>query len=88
MIFPVEQWDAGVEGETVLRVRVNATGTVDSVEVMTGSGTAALDSAAVRGMRALRFRPATREGDPVAAWVEVPVRFRRSEESNEEGVRR
>jgi len=73
--YPLELWDAGVEGETILRVLVSAEGAVDSVEVLESSGVARLDSAAVAGARALRFSPA-RQGDKrISVWAEVPVTF-------------
>jgi protein TonB len=68
-------WDQDMEGETLLRVRVDDTGVVDSVEVMESSGFAAFDSAAVNGARALRFTPARRDGERIEVWAQVPVRF-------------
>lgn len=74
--YPIELWDEGVEGETILRVLVGDTGDVDSVEVATSSGHAAFDSAATTGARQLRFSPArTDDGTRIAVWTEVPVRF-------------
>lgn len=73
--YPEELWDAQVEGQTVLRIHITAEGTVDSAQVDQGSGYPAFDSAAVAGSRALRFEPATRGGEPVAAWFLLPVQF-------------
>jgi TonB family protein len=73
--YPIELWDAGIEGETLLRVRVTRTGGVDSAYVDVSSGHAQFDSAAVAGARDLRFAPA-RQGDKrIDAWVRFPVRF-------------
>lgn len=73
--YPEELWDAGVEGETVLRLWVNEAGNVDSVEVERTSDHPAFDSAAVDGARDLRFEPA-RQGDTVVgSWVLLPVQF-------------
>jgi hypothetical protein len=47
--YPIALWDEGVEGTTVLRLRVTDTGEVDSVEVAETSGHLGLDSAAVAG---------------------------------------
>ena len=47
--YPEELWDAGVEGETVLRLWVNPEGAVDSVEVDRTSDYPAFASAAVNG---------------------------------------
>jgi protein TonB len=73
--YPEELWDAGVQGKTVLSIRVNEQGTVDSVKVDTTSGHKGFDSAAVAGTTELRFAPATRGGAPVARWVVLPVEF-------------
>lgn len=73
--YPEELWDAGVEGVTMLRIHVSETGAADTVTVERSSGQAAFDSAAVQGARALRFTPALRGEVPVAASVNLPVRF-------------
>jgi len=75
--YPVEMWDGGVEGETILRVKVNDTGGVDSVEVHRSSGHPALDSAAVKGAKSLRFSPGKRAGKRIDVWAHVPVHFTR-----------
>lgn len=73
--YPEELWDAGVEGETTLRIFVTAQGSVDSVRVEQSSGHAAFDSSAVHGAQALRFEPARRGEEPVGVWVLLPVEF-------------
>lgn len=73
--YPLEMWDQDAEGETLLRVRVTDVGEVDSVEVAQSSGHAALDSAAVAGIRKLRFRPARKGEKRIEVWAEIPVHF-------------
>jgi TonB family protein len=73
--YPLQLWDQGMEGQTLLRVRVTDTGRVDSVEVVESSGEPAFDSAAVNGARDLRFRPARRDGKRIEVWARVPVHF-------------
>ncbi len=73
--YPLDLWDADVEGQTLLRVRVTAEGLVDSVEVLETSGYPAFDSAAVRGARQLRYSPARRKGRRLTVWAKVPVQF-------------
>ena len=73
--YPLDLWDQGVEGSSMLRVRVTDMGDVDSVVVMESSGYAAFDSSAVRGARTLKFSPA-RQGDKrIEVWAHVPVHF-------------
>lgn len=73
--YPEELWDAGVEGETVLRLWVNEEGAVDTVRVERTSDYAAFDSAAVNGARDLRFQPARQAEADVGTWVLLPVQF-------------
>ena len=73
--YPLELWDAEIEGQTTLRVRVTEMGAVDSVEVFESSGFPAFDSAAVQGALQLRYSPATRNGRRISVWAKVPVHF-------------
>lgn len=73
--YPLELWDQGVEGETILRVLVDPQGRVDSVEVKESSGYEDLDEAAVEGARELRFQPGRKDDERVEVWATVPVQF-------------
>ncbi|MGW8266426.1 MAG: energy transducer TonB [Longimicrobiales bacterium] len=73
--YPLDLWDADVEGVTLLRVRVTEMGVVDSVEVLEGSGYPAFDAAAVRGAFELRYNPARKNGERTTVWAKVPVHF-------------
>ncbi len=73
--YPLDLWDEGIEGSSMLKVRVTDLGAVDSVVVVESSGYPAFDSSAVRGARTLRFSPA-RQGDKrIEVWAHVPVHF-------------
>ena len=80
--YPEELWDAGVEGETLLRLFVNEDGRVDSTRVEESSGHAEFDSAAVAGSRDLRFEPALRAEERVGVWVLLPVQFELPDTTN------
>ena len=73
--YPVDLWDANVEGVTLVRVLVSVEGVVDSAMIAEGSGNTALDSAALRGAREMEFEPARRNGEPVRVWARIPVHF-------------
>jgi len=73
--YPEELWDSQVEGETTLRLFISDRGTVDTARIEKSSGYAPFGSAAIAGSKSLRFRPATRGGEPVAAWFLLPVQF-------------
>ncbi len=87
VVYPIELWDAGIEGETVVMVHVTDEGTVDSAFVATSSGHAAFDSAAVRGALAMRYQPAHHRGRRADAWVRLPVRFARDTLAADDAVR-
>lgn len=75
VMYPAVLWQQGVEGTTLVRVLVDEEGAVDSAMVAESSGHQALDSAAVQGVRTIRFEPALQRGRPVRVWVRVPVHF-------------
>ena len=76
--YPTELYARKVQGNVTLRLHVDSTGRVrpESTSVVTSSGYAALDSAAVQGASSLRFAPAVREGRPVGRSIRFPVFFR------------
>lgn len=84
--YPEDLWDAGVEGETVLRLFVSPAGAVDSVVVERPSGHTAFDEAARSGARDLRFEPARRGEETVGSWVLLPVQFRMNAEGDQGAV--
>ena len=73
--YPAEALEEGAGGEILLRIRISAAGRVDSVSVVTSSGHAVLDSAAVEGARLLRYRPARHGGAPTAIWARLPISY-------------
>lgn len=79
--YPRDMWDRNVEGSTLVRVLVSEKGGVDSVVVVESSGYPLLDSAAVKGARAMRFAPARKEGEPLRVWARVPVHFLKDAEN-------
>lgn len=78
MVYPPALLDQGIEGRVLLRLYVDAGGTLvpDSTRVAESSGYPALDSAALSGARELRFSPALRNGRAVSAPFLQPVHFR------------
>ena len=74
--YPAEVACTGGEGTSVLKVSIGAAGIPDNITVLTSSGFPALDQAAQTAVEGWRFRPATRNGQPVPASIQVPVTFR------------
>lgn len=62
-------------GTVLLRVHVGPDGGVDRVDLVQSSRSRDLDRAASDAVRRWRFRPAMRDGRPVAAAVQVPITF-------------
>lgn len=76
--YPAVLYSRKVQGNVVLRIFIDAQGrvAVDSTRVVETSSYAALDSAAVKGSRELRFVPARRRGDAIPVSILFPVYFR------------
>lgn len=73
--YPARALRRGESGEVLLRIQVDARGVPSDVEVASSSGSRDLDRAATSAARRWRFRPAMRDGRPVAGTVTVPVNF-------------
>jgi TonB family protein len=76
--YPPALWVQRVQGNVTLRIYVDAEGlpVPDSTVVAESSGIPALDSAAIAGVRDLRFRPARLRDVPVGISLMLPVFFR------------
>jgi TonB family protein len=74
-IYPPHLVDAGVGGETVLRLWLDEEGRVARSMVSVSSGNRDLDALALRVSRDMRFRPARNRGEGVRVIVQIPVIF-------------
>ncbi len=76
--YPVPEYQAGVQGNVLLRLFVDSSGRVvpDSTRLVEPSGHGALDRAALLGASQLQFRPARRSGIPIPVSLLFPVHFR------------
>ena len=77
--YPDRMREAGIEGTALLRLRVAADGTTQEIRLLRSAGHRLLDEAAQAAARRWEIAPALRNGLPIEAWVEVPVRFRLDE---------
>jgi protein TonB len=75
-IYPSTARRLGIQGTTLLKVRVLNDGRVGEVAVQESAGHPDLDQASIDAVRRWRFEPARRGNDPVAVWVLLPVEFR------------
>ena len=73
--YPGRAVELGQQGEALVRVRLDPDGTAAEILLWRSSGFGLLDRAALAAVHGWHFLPAQRNGHPVAAWVEIPVRF-------------
>lgn len=73
--YPPEALERGVEGTVLLELVIDAKGKVARVKVL--ASIPQLDDAAIRCVKKWRFRPAQKNGRPVATTARVPIAFRR-----------
>jgi TonB family protein len=76
--YPPALFAQKVQGNVTLRIFIDRTGQVipESTHVAETSGYSALDSAAVKGSRDLRFAPAKTQDQPVPVSILLPIFFR------------
>ena len=72
--YPAEARRAGVEGQVVMAIRIDETGKVVAVKVLSGPGYG-LNEAAASAMRRFQWRPATQNGKPVATQIKYAYTF-------------
>lgn len=74
-VYPPRAIELNQQGEVLVRVRLDPEGAAVEIVVHRTSGYHMLDRAAVAAVKSWHFLPAVRDGRPVSAWVEIPVRF-------------
>ena len=75
-VYPALSRRLREEGTVVLRVSLDARGTVQDIAIQTSSNFERLDQAALEAVRQWRFIPATRGQVAVPSTVLVPIAFR------------
>lgn len=76
--YPPALYAQKVQGNVTLRIFIDSNGAIvpDSTRIAETSGFTALDSAAMKGSRELKFEPAKTMGQPVPVSILLPVYFR------------
>ncbi len=77
--YPEQARRRGIEGRVVVRATVSPAGRVVGMAVAQGSGSDALDRAALEAVRGYSFTPATRGGAAVDGVADLPFTFRLAE---------
>lgn len=73
--YPKRALAQNQHGVVTVRALVDERGHAQDIRVYGSSGFPLLDRAALEAVAQWDFLPAVQDGKPVAAWVEVPVRF-------------
>jgi TonB family protein len=73
--YPRAEALAGITGRTVVKFMVTETGEVQDPVVETSSGDSHLDEAALRCVATWRYRPAVKDGKPVAVPLTATIKF-------------
>jgi TonB family protein len=72
--YPPEAKEAGREGRVVLKIIVKKDGSVQYVKTL--KSMPEFDSAAIEAVRQWKYKPAMKDGEPVAVYVTVTVNFK------------
>jgi protein TonB len=75
-VYPPTSRRLGEEGTTRLRVMVDESGRPRDVQVLTSSGFARLDQAAIEAVKRWRFVAATDGTRSVSTWTQVAITFK------------
>ncbi len=67
-----------IQGKVTLHVLVDAKGRVEKVQV-SKTDAPILNEAAITSVKEWTFKPALKNGKPVAAWVMIPCQFKLAE---------
>jgi protein TonB len=74
-VYPRRAIDLRAQGEALIGALLDTAGRPHDLRVLRSSGHPMLDRAALTAVAGWAFEPGRRAGQPVAARVEIPVRF-------------
>ncbi|MEZ4601038.1 MAG: energy transducer TonB [Syntrophotaleaceae bacterium] len=78
-VYPYDARQKGIEGVVMVKFLVDGEGRVTRVSVVDSKPPDVFDQAALDAVRQWRFQPASLDGETVATWMSVPIRFRMNE---------
>ncbi len=76
LVYPEAARKAGVEGRVTVQVRINEKGQVTESKVVKSLGDTGCDEAAIAALKAVQWKPALKDGQPVAVEVALPIVFK------------
>ena len=78
-LFPLQAMLSNIQGNAIIRVEVLPDGRPGRMWLKQSSGSGILDRDAQSQLTFWRFNPARKNGQPVSAWIDVPVVYRLQE---------
>ena len=75
--FPEKVWQLGVEGEVIARVFVDEDGNPVKIKILKSSNSM-LVAPVTEAVMKWKFSPATMSKGPIAAWVTIPLKFKKN----------
>jgi TonB family protein len=82
--YPRSAFENSQTGQVMLRVDVDAQGKVSDVRVLSATNPGVFDEVSIAAARQWTYRPALKDGKPVAAAVRIPVTFAMDETVTEQ----
>lgn len=73
--YPADALKAGIEGEVILDLKVDASGIVREVRVAQANPAEIFDQAAITAARGWWLNPAAQEPGSLPGWVRTPIKF-------------
>ncbi len=74
--YPKAAKTAGIEGRIIVQVFVDIKGRVTETVILKEIPNSGFGKAASAAIKRTRFKPARKRGQPVAAWIVIPVHFK------------
>jgi len=74
--YPVQAKEAGIEGMVIVQCFINKMGEVREAKVLKGIPNTGFDASAIESITNTKFNPATRDNEPVGAWISVPITYK------------
>jgi TonB family protein len=83
--YPAAASKDSIEGAVWLKLWIDETGTVAQVNIVK-SNAEGFDEPAIAAAKQWTFKPAMKDGKPVAVWVTIPFRFKLQEKQSDKSV--
>ena len=74
--YPEAARKAGVEGRVTVQVRIDEKGQITETKIVKSLGDTGCDEAAITALKAVQWKPALKDGQPVAVEIALPIVFK------------